>query len=434
MTAELFEEKKNLLLSSRFLPESFDEFVGQQHLLSKDAVLRTLVEEDKLYSLIFYGPPGTGKTALAKFIAKKTNSEVVHTNATVFGIPEMKELIRTIKHYHGQKKFLLILDEIHHLNRHQQNVLLPEIENGNLILIGITTENPFYYLNQALVSRSFIAEFKKLSDEDIKTIIHRALSDKNKGLGNLNLSIKEDASEYIIHYSDGDARKALNVLELAATYLTKKGQKVITLDIVKQCIPQVSLKYDKSSDYHYDHISAFIKSVRGSDPDAALYWMEKMLMAGEDPRYILRRLIILAAEDIGNADPFALVLATSALEAVEFVGMPEAEIILAEVVCYLACAEKSNASYEALQNVKKEIETQPVQEVPQHLKDSHRDGKVFGHGEGYLYPHDYEGSFVIQKYMEAEKYFYFPKDVGKEKEIKQRLEKWRQAKSEKVEK
>jgi putative ATPase len=424
----LFEYNKNLLLSSRFLPESFDEFVGQQHLLSKDSVLRTLIEEDKLFSLIFYGPPGTGKTALAKLIAKKTDSEVIQTNATIFGIPEIKELINTIKHYHGQKKFLLILDEIHHLNRHQQNVLLPEVEKGNIILIGITTENPFYYLNQALISRSFIAEFKKLSDEDIKTIIYRALTDKNKGLGNLNLTIDEDACEYIIHYANGDARKALNVLDLASTYLAKKGQKNINLDIIKKCVPQVSLKYDKSSDYHYDHISAFIKSVRGSDPDAALYWMEKMLIAGEDPRYIVRRLIILAAEDIGNADPFALVLATSALQAVEFVGMPEAEIILAEVVCYLACAEKSNASYDALQNVKKEIETQPLQEVPQHLKDSHLDSEVFGHGKGYLYPHDYEGSFVVQKYMEQEKYFYFPKDVGKEKEIKQRLENWRQQK------
>jgi len=428
MIAELFEHKKEVLLSCRFLPESFDEFVGQQHLLSKDSVLRTLIEEDKLFSLIFYGPPGTGKTALAKLIAKKTNSEVIQTNATIFGIPEIKELINTIKHYHGQKKFLLILDEIHHLNRHQQNVLLPEVEKGNIILIGITTENPFYYLNQALISRSFIAEFKKLSDEDIKTIIYRALTDKNKGLGNLNLTIDEDACEYIIHYADGDARKALNVLDLASTYLAKKGQKNINLDIIKKCVPQVSLKYDKSSDYHYDHISAFIKSVRGSDPDAALYWMEKMLMAGEDPRYIVRRLIILAAEDVGNADPFALVLATSALEAVEFVGMPEAEIILAEVVCYLACAEKSNASYEALQNVKKDLETQPIQEVPQHLKDSHRDSEVFGHGKGYLYPHDYEGSFVVQKYMEQEKYFYFPRDVGKEREIKQRLEKWRQQK------
>ncbi len=431
MTAELFKHKKNLLLSARFLPESFDEFVGQQHLLSKDAVLRTLIEEDKLFSLIFYGPSGTGKTALAKLIAKKTTAEVIHTNATMFGISEMKELINTVKHYHQEKKFLLILDEIHHLNRHQQNVLLPEVENGNIILIGITTENPFYYVNQALLSRSFIAEFKKLTDEDIKTIIYRALTDNSKGLGSLNLTIDEDACEYIIHYADGDARKALNVLDLSAIYLTKKGQKNISLDVVKKCIPPLSLKYDKSSDYHYDHISAFIKSVRGSDPDAALYWMEKMLMAGEDPRYIIRRLIILAAEDIGNADPFALVLATSALEAIEFVGMPEAEIILAEVVCYLACAEKSNASYEALQNVKNELETQKVQEVPQHLKNGHRDAEKFGHGKGYLYPHDYEGSFVIQKYMEYEKYFYFPKDVGKEKEIKQRLEKLRQAKIEK---
>lgn len=433
MSLNLFDHHQNrtnnTLLSSRFLPEDFDDFVGQQHIVGKDAVLRTLIEQDKLFSLILFGPPGTGKTALAKLIVKKTKATVVEANTATIGIADLKEILKNLKYQPSSKKFVLILDEIHHFNRYQQDFLLPEVESGNIILIGITTENPYYYVNQALVSRSFVAEFKKLTDEEIKILIQKVLLDKEKGVGRYELNITEEALNYIIKYSDGDARKALNAIDIITTYLLSKNEKNISLDVVKKCIPQVSFKYDKSSDYHYDHISAFIKSVRGSDPDAALYWMEKMLMSGEDPRYIVRRLIILAAEDIGNADPFALVLATSALDAVEFVGMPEAEIILAQVVCYLATAEKSNASYQALQDVKKEIETKPVKEVPDHLKDGHRDAEAFGHGKGYLYPHDYEGSFVVQKYIDLDKYFYFPKDIGKEKEIKERLEKWRQKKS-----
>lgn len=418
-------EKQKLLLSTRFFPDDFSEFVGQEHIVGENAVLRRLIEHDKLYSLILYGPPGTGKTALAKLIVKKTHSEVVETNATLIGIPELKEIIKTLKYQPGDKKLVVILDEIHHFNRYQQDILLPEVEKGRIVLIGITTENPYYYVNQALISRSFVAEFKKLSDEEIKLIINRVLKDKQKGLGEYEFSIEQDALEYLTKYADGDARKVLNGLDIISSYLITKNEKIINLTTVKQCIPVVSLKYDKSSDYHYDHISAFIKSIRGSDPDAALYWMEKMLISGEDPRYIVRRLIILAAEDIGNADPFALVLATAALQAVDFIGMPEVEIILAEVVCYLACAEKSNASYEALQSVKEEIKKMPLKEVPEHLKNGHRDKETLGHGKNYLYPHDYEGSFVVQKYIDLDKYFYFPKDIGKEKEIKQRLEKWR---------
>ncbi|MCS7227744.1 MAG: replication-associated recombination protein A [Endomicrobia bacterium] len=415
-----------MLLSAKFLPEDFDDFVGQQHIVGENSVLRKLIEQDKLYSLILYGPPGTGKTALAKLIAKKTQSEVVETNATVAGISELKDIIKMSKYHPRHKKIVVIIDEIHHFNRYQQDVLLPEVENGGIILIGLTTENPYYYVNQALISRSFVAEFKKLTDEEVKIILKRAIEDKQKGLGEYMLSVEETVLEYIIKYADGDARKALNILDIISSYVIAKGERQIVLDLVKQYIPEVSFKYDKSSDYHYDHISAFIKSIRGSNPDAALYWMVKMLMSGEDPRYIIRRLIILASEDIGNADPFALVITTSALNAVEFVGMPEAEIILAQVVCYLACAEKSNASYEALQNVKEEIKKSPLQDVPQHLKDPHRDREGLGHGKGYLYPHDYKNSFVVQKYIDIAKYFYFPKDIGKEKEIKQRLEKWRQ--------
>lgn len=424
---ELFTKNlsnKSLPLSARFLPKDFDDFVGQEHLLGKNSVLRSLIENNKLFSLILFGPSGTGKSALAKLIAKKVDAEIFETNATIVGINELKEIIKTTKY--SQKKVLVILDEIHHFNKYQQDVLLPEVENGNIILIGITTENPYYYVNQALISRSFVAEFKKLSCEDLKIILQKVLKDKENGLGKYEIIIDEESSNYIIHYSDGDARKLLNAIDIVSTYAITKNIKEINLKIVKQIIPQISLKYDKKSDYHYDHISAFIKSIRGSDPDASLYWMEKMLIAGEDPRYILRRLIILASEDIGNADPFALVLATSALQAVEFIGMPEAEIILAQVVCYFACAEKSNASYEALNNVKQEISSSPVKDVPEHLKDFHRDAEKLGHGKGYLYPHNFEDGFVVQKYIDLNKHFYFPKNIGKEKELKQRLEKIRE--------
>ncbi len=421
---ELFTKNKSLPLPARFLPKDFDEFVGQQHILAKNSVLRILIENNKLFSLILFGPSGTGKSALAKLIAKKVDAEVFETNATTVGINELKKIINTKKY--SQKKVLVILDEIHHFNKYQQDVLLPEVENGNIILIGITTENPYYYVNQALLSRSFVAEFKKLSYEDLNIILNRVLEDKKNGLKDYELKISKETLDYIIHYSDGDARKMLNAIDIISSYAITKNIKEINLDIVKQIIPQVSFKYDKSSDYHYDHISAFIKSVRGSDPDASLYWMEKMLISGEDPRYILRRLIILASEDIGNADPFALVLATSALQAVEFVGMPEAEIILAQVVCYFACTEKSNASYEALKNVKEEIQKIPLKEVPDHLKDPHRDKETLGHAKGYLYPHNFKDGFVVQKYIDLDKHFYFPKDIGKEKELKQRLEKIRE--------
>ncbi len=427
-----FNNKKNLPLAARFIPSSLDDIIGQEHILAKGTLFRTLIEQDKLFSVILFGPSGTGKSAVAKLIAKRSVYEPIETNATVVGINELKEIIKKMQYYQTSqtKKLLLILDEIHHFNRYQQDVLLPEVENGNIVLIGITTENPYYYVNQALISRSIIVEFKKLSNEHIKQIIHNLLTDKNIGLGQYNLEIQSDALEYLANYSDGDARKAINAIDIISTYMLTQNIKVITLNILKQCFPPVSFKYDKKSDFHYDHISAFIKSVRGSDPDAALYWMAKMLSAGEDPRYILRRLIILASEDIGNADPFALVLTTSALQAIEFVGLPEGKIILSQVVTYLACAEKSNAVYEALSNVEEELRTGGSQEVPDHLKDPHKDKESLSHGKGYLYPHDYKNGFVVQEYLQKHKIFYFPKDIGKEKEIKQRLEKLRVLKKE----
>lgn len=427
---QIKNNSSNLPLASRFLPRSLDNFVGQEHILSKGALFRTLIEQDKIFSVILFGPSGTGKSAIAKLIAQKTQSEVFETNATIVGINELKEIIKEVKHYRpeAKKRLLIILDEIHHFNRYQQDVLLPEVEHGNIILIGLTTENPYYYVNQALISRSLVVEFKKLTDENIKQIILNLLTDEEIGLGKYKLKINDDVVKYIAKYADGDARKAINVVDIVTTYLlaNKKGSVLIDMSTVKQILPKISLKYDKSSDYHYDTISAFIKSVRGSDPDAALYWMMKMLDSGEDPRYIVRRLIILASEDIGNADPFALVLATSALQAVEFVGMPEAKIILSQIVTYFASTEKSNASYEALHKVEQELKNSPIQEVPNHLKDSSRDGKFLGHGKGYLYPHNYNDSFVVQDYMQKHKIFYSPKEIGKEKDFKQRLEKWRE--------
>ncbi|MCX7957234.1 MAG: replication-associated recombination protein A [Endomicrobia bacterium] len=417
----------SLPLSVRFLPENFDEFLGQEHILGKNTVLRSLIEENKLVSLILYGPSGCGKTALTKLIVKENrNYEVLETNATLIGISDIKDIMKKFVYVPNNKKLLLIIDEIHHFNKYQQDILLPEVEKGSIVLISLTTENPYYYINSALLSRSFVAEFKKLKTEDIESLIKKVLKDTKKGLGTYNLDITEEAINFLAKYSDGDARRTLNILEIVSIYLSKINKNLITKELIEKCIPNVYLRYDKSSDFHYDHISALIKSIRGSDPDAALYWMTKMLMSGEDPRYIIRRLIILASEDVGNADPFALVLTTSALHASEFVGMPEMEIIMAQVVCYLACAEKSNACYEALSRVKKDIKNGVLLEVPNHLKDAHKDADAFKHGEGYLYPHDYEGAFVIQKYIDLDKHFYFPKDVGKEKEIKIRLEKWRQ--------
>ncbi len=427
-----FDETKNLILEKplalKFLPEDFSDFVGQEHIISNGKIFRTLIEQDKLFSVILFGPSGTGKTSITKLISKKTKSKVLEYNSTLIGVPELKEIIKEVRHYRTifNKRIIIVLDEIHHFNRYQQDVLLPEVENGNIVLFGITTENPYYYVNQALISRSVVIEFKKLSLENIKTIITKILADKEKGFGKYNLNIEDDAMEYILKYSDGDARKAINLLEVVTTYLLSTNNKNITLEIIKQCFPKVSLKYDKSSDAHYDTISAFIKSVRGSDPDAALYWMAKMLSSGEDPRFILRRLIILASEDIGNADPTALILATSGLTAIEFVGMPEAKIILSQIVTYLSCAPKSNASYMAIFNAEKEVKEGNVREVSEHLKDGSRDAKTLGHGNGYLYPHDFMDGFVEQEYLPQHKRFYFPKEIGFEKEIKQRLEKWQE--------
>jgi putative ATPase len=435
---ELFaeEEKKTVRhepLAVRMLPADFDEFVGQEHILGKDMLLRRAIETDALSSAIFFGPSGTGKSALAKIIAAKTKSEFVQANAVTAGVVDIRKIIETAKtklRVYG-KNTTLMLDEIHHFNRSQQDALLPDVERGTVRLVGITTENPYFYINSALLSRSLVFEFKPLAAEDLRKVITRALHDLKRGLGKYKVKISPDALEHIIKYSKGDARRALNAIEIGVVTARPGRDGTVTFDmnVAEESIQKKSVHYDKSGDAHYDHISAFIKSMRGSDPDAAVYWMMKMLAAGEDPRFIARRIVIAASEDVGNADPGAITVAISALEAVQFVGMPEAKIPLAQAAIYVACAPKSNASYMALSAAGKEVESAPLQEVPEHLKDSNLDGDKLGHGKGYLYPHDYPGHFVEQKYLPNHRIFYRPSDQGFEKVIQERLEKWRKKKS-----
>lgn len=420
---------ENEPLSYRFIPDSLDEFIGQEHILEKNKLLRRIVESDRLGSMIFFGPSGTGKTTLTRIIALQTKSHFIETNAVTIGVAEIRKIIEESayrKEVHN-KKTILVLDEIHHFNRTQQDALLPDVEKGIITLIGITTENPYFYVNPALVSRSLVFEFKPHSKKEIKAIIQKATQDKKIGLGKFNINMADKAIEHITNYSEGDARRALNALEIGVLTTAPDKNNIVnfTLEIAEECLQRKAILYDKSSDQHYDHISAFIKSMRGSDPDAAVYWLTKMLTAGEDPRFIARRIVICASEDIGNADPLALVVAVSALKSVEFVGMPEAKIPLAQAAIYVACANKSNASYMALMASEEELSKGPLRKVPDHLKDSSRDSETLSHGKGYLYPHEFEGHFIPQEYMPEHKIFYEPSDQGYELKIKERLEKWR---------
>jgi putative ATPase len=417
---ELFKTQRSTPpLAWRMQPEDFDDFLGQSHLLGSRQPLRRLIEEDKIISLILYGPPGTGKTALAHIIAKKTRAQFISVNAVTAGIKEIREAVSSIK----SEKTILFVDEIHRFNKIQQDALLPHIETGELTLIGASTQNPFFALVPALSSRSMIFQFRPISREDLKRLIARALSD-TKGLGDHNASIEEDAADFIASVSEGDARRALNIVELAFLSSDGEGNRVITLGHVKEVLQNKTLYYDE--DEHYDTISAFIKSMRGSDPDAAIYWMARMIESGEDPLFIARRIVICASEDVGNADPQALVLAVSAMHALEKIGMPEGRIPLAQAAIYIAAAPKSNASYAALERAAEEIRTQPVQQVPDHLKDSHYAGsKRLGAGKGYLYPHSFDGHYIKQDYMNIHKSFYTPSPEGYEKVIKSRLQKRR---------
>ncbi len=427
---DLFENRKNdkndqpaLPLAARMRPRSLDEFTGQGHILSDGKLLRRAIESGKFGSLIFYGPPGCGKTALAYLITEMKKLHFFRINAVTSNAAEMRKLIDAAKENMklDGRKTILFIDEIHRFNKAQQDILMPDVEQGNPILIGTTTHNPFFSIISPLLSRSLVFEFKPLKEEDILVLLKRAARDKERGLGNLNIRYGEDAFLHIAKLSDGDARRALNALEVGAltTKADKDGVAHFTLNAAEESIQKKAILYDKDEDGHYDTISAFIKSMRGTDPDAALYWLAKMIYAGEDPRFIARRIVICAAEDVGNADPQALVVANAALQISEFVGLPEARIPLAQAAVYIACAPKSNAAYMGLENATKDIEENATQEVPDHLKDaSYRGAEKLGHGEGYKYAHNYDKHYVEQKYTIKEKKYYFPTDIGYEKKIK----------------
>ncbi|MFZ3089412.1 MAG: replication-associated recombination protein A [Nitrospirota bacterium] len=398
-------------LAYRMCPSNIDEYVGQPHILGKGKLLRRAIEADRITSLILYGPPGTGKTALARIIAARTEAHFEWLNAATAGLDELRKVLQAARarKANGQRT-ILFLDEIHRFNKLQQDALLPDVEEGNIILIGATVENPFFYVNSALLSRSQVFELKPLKEDEILQILLNALNDKERGLGNLNLDVDEDALKHLSKISDGDARNGLSALEVAAltTPPDKDGRIKIDLEAAEESIQKKVVLYDKKGDQHYDTISAFIKSMRGSDPDAAIYYLAKMLYAGEDPRFIARRIVICASEDVGEADPMALVIATSALRAVEFIGMPEARIPLAQATIYIAKAKKSNACYLAIEAAMKDIEKEQTMEVPDHLKDSHYPGaKKLGHGKDYKYPHDY-GGYVEQEYLQKKKKYYKP--------------------------
>ncbi|MCI9489556.1 replication-associated recombination protein A [Lachnospiraceae bacterium 48-42] len=415
-------------LASRLRPATLEEVVGQQHIIGKGKLLYRAIKADKLSSVIFYGPPGTGKTTLAKVIAHTTSAQFTQINATVAGKKDMEEVVKKAKDTLGmyQKRTILFVDEIHRFNKGQQDYLLPFVEDGTVILIGATTENPYFEVNGALISRSSIFELHPLDQEDIKTLLKRAVSDVEKGMGSYQAVIEEDALEFLSDISGGDARNALNALELGVltTERSADGKIHITLDVASECIQKRVVRYDKTGDNHYDTISAFIKSMRGSDPDAAVYYLAKMLYAGEDVKFISRRIMICAAEDVGNADPMALTVAVSAAQAVERIGMPEAQIILSQAVLYVASAPKSNSAVNAISSAMGNVKSRRTT-VPAHLQDAHYKGAgKLGHGAGYKYAHDYPNHYVQQQYLPEEirgEVFYEPGDNGKEKEIKEWL-------------
>lgn len=420
---------KTAPLAARMRPETLDEFVGQKHIIGKGKMLYRAIIADNLSSVIFYGPPGTGKTTLARIIANTTKRSFVQINATTAGIKDIKEVVSEAKDRLAvsQNKTILFIDEIHRFNKTQQDALLPHVEDGTIILIGATTENPYFEVNKALVSRSIIFELYQLNTEDIKELINRAVTDSKKGYGMFKINMDKDALEFLSDTANGDARTALNAIELAVLSTPKDENGVINIDIetAQECIQKRALNYEKDGDNHYDTISAFIKSMRGSDPDAALYYLAKMLYAGEDPNFIARRIVICASEDVGNADPHALQVAVSAAQAVTFIGMPESRIILAQAVTYISCAPKSNASYLGVEKAFHDVKTVKIKTVPNHLKDSHYPGaKELGHGIGYKYAHDFEGHYVKQQYLPDElvgTVYYEPTENGVEKRIKESL-------------
>lgn len=426
-------KEKESPLASRLRPTTLEEVVGQQHIIGKDKLLYRAIKADKLRSIIFYGPPGTGKTTLAKVIASTTSAEFKQINATVAGKKDMEAVVEEAKSTLGMygKKTILFVDEIHRFNKGQQDYLLPFVEDGTLILIGATTENPYFEVNGALISRSSIFELQPLSKEDIKTLLTRAVYDQEKGMGSYQAMIDPEALDFLADIAGGDARNALNAIELGilTTPRSEDGRIHITLDVASECIQKRVVRYDKTGDNHYDTISAFIKSMRGSDPDAAVYYLAKMLYAGEDIKFIARRIMICASEDVGNADPQALTVAVSAAQAVERIGMPEAQIILSQAVLYVATAPKSNSAcnaiFAAMDNVRNHKTT-----VPTHLQDAHYKGSAkLGHGIGYQYAHDFPNHYVKQQYLPDEikdAVFYEPSQMGYEQTIQEHMKKIRQ--------
>ena len=418
--------EKESPLASRLRPRTLDEVVGQQHIIGKDKLLYRAIKADKLGSVIFYGPPGTGKTTLAKVIANTTQADFKQINATVAGKKDMEEVVTEAKNNMGMygRRTILFVDEIHRFNKGQQDYLLPFVEDGTLTLIGATTENPYFEVNGALLSRSRIFELKPLEKDDIKQLIYRAVTDSERGMGTYRVKIEEDAADFLADTANGDARAALNAVELGVLTTERSEDGLIHIDLAaaQECIQKRAVRYDKDGDNHYDTISAFIKSMRGSDPDAAVYYLARMLYAGEDIKFIARRIMICASEDVGNADPQALNVAVSAALAAERIGLPEAQIILSQEASYVACAPKSNAAYVAIQNAMENVKTTRTMPVPVHLQDRHYKGAAkLGHGEGYKYAHDYPKHYVKQQYlpdgMEGT-VFYEPSDNGYEKQIK----------------
>lgn len=420
---------QNAPLAARMRPTTLEEFVGQEQIVGKDKLLYRAIKGDRLGSLIFYGPPGTGKTTLAKIIANTTKSEFVQINATTAGIKDIKDTVTAAKERLGMfgKKTILFIDEIHRFNKTQQDTLLPHVEDGTLVLIGATTENPYFEVNRALVSRSVIFSLEPLRQKDIASLLRRALADEEKGLGSYHAKMDEDALDFLSNTANGDARAALNALELAVltTDPDDDGMIHITLSVAEDCIQRRALQYDKGRDNHYDTISAFIKSMRGSDPDAALYYLAKMIYAGEDPKFIARRVVICAAEDVGNADPHALQVAVSAMQAVNFIGMPEGRIPLAQAVTYVSCAPKSNAAYLGIDKALADVRNVQIKGVPPHLRDGHYSGSHdLGNAIGYKYAHDYPNHYVEQQYLPDElvgTVYYDMSNNGVERRMKEHM-------------
>lgn len=431
MPEDLFENaaadrmRREAPLARRVAPRTLDELLGQEHILGPGKILRRAIEADRITSLILYGPPGSGKTALARIIAMRTKSAFEPLNAVTSGVKELRELIQAAKQrrIHEQRRTIVFIDELHRFNRAQQDALLPDVENGAITLIGATTENPFFSVVAPLLSRSQIFEFLRLDEAQIIELMRRALTHPGLNMREVQIDVDEDAYAHIAQYAEGDARRALNALEVALlTTAPVEGHLLVTGEIARESIQRKMLHYDGAGDAHYDAASAFIKSMRGSNPDAAVYWMARMLEAGETPRFVARRICIAASEDVGNADPMAIVLATATWQACEFIGMPEARIILSQAATYVACAPKSNAAYLAIDAALKDVREQKTVEVPTHLRDTHYKGAVrLGRGKGYQYSHDYEEAYVTQDFGVPRGTYYKPSDRGKEAEFRERL-------------